>query len=383
MNVPIVRCTCGRTYRPRPEHVGRSIRCRCGRVVPIPTAPAGGAAGPWRPSARFRRWLRVAGWAWIVSVCLLTGLLWGLADRWWLATLFLYGPRWPAAVPCVLLVLLAGVGERRLLVPLAAGLLVCLGPLMGGRSGWRALAGRPDGTPVRVVSFNMRGAQNPQWQDVPLRLLGLQPDLVLVQECVAGLEAAVPRLDGWTVRRDANLCLLTRFPVDSTSLIDVVRTREDGTSGLAAVHHLRVGERSVTVANVHLETPRHGIERVRWGGEITALSRNLLVRDAGSRRIARWVQAQSDDLLAGGDFNLPVESRIYREHWGWCGNAFSRRGHGFGFTRVLPKWSVRIDHVLTCGRSWTAVAARPGPDLGSDHLPLVVDLVLRPAVAGP
>jgi len=70
---------------------------------------------------------------------------------------------------------------------------------------------------------------------------------------------------------------------------------------------------------------------------------------------------------------MPVESAIYRSYWSDCANSYSEVGHGFGFTRVLKWFSVRIDHVLACG-GWRPVKAIVGPDLGSDHLPLIVDL---------
>lgn len=307
---------------------------------------------------------------------LLALLFWGLADRWWLMTLLLYGPRWPVLVPGLALLPIAAAMDRRLVLVLAGGVLLVVGPLMGWRTGWRRLLGAPDGAPVRVATFNMRGAENPGWQEVPLRLQGLDADLILVQECVAGFMTLPHDRTGWEVRQDGNLCLMTRVPVDSVRRIDVLETREDGMSGLAVVYHLTMAGTPVALANVHLETPRRGIERVRWGGEVAGLSRNILVRDAGSGRTARWILAQAGHLLIAGDFNLPVESRIYRRHWGGCRNAFSRRGSGFGYTRILPKWSARIDHVLACSDAWRIAGARPGPDLGSDHLPMIADLVL-------
>jgi vancomycin resistance protein VanJ len=145
-----------------------------------------------------------------------------------------------------------------------------------------------------------------------------------------------------------------------------------------AVHYrVRAGREMVSLVNVHLETPRRGIEQFRWGGEVRGLARNILVRDAGSRRTSQWVHQVAPDAIVAGDFNLPPESAIFRRHWGGCGNAFSERGRGFGYTRILPKWSARIDHVLTCGPSWVAVFAVVGPDLGSDHLPVIVDLRRR------
>jgi len=58
-------------------------------------------------------------------------------------------------------------------------------------------------------------------------------------------------------------------------------------------------------------------------------------------------------------------------------DAFSRAGFGLGATRLNGWIRVRIDHVLT-GPGWYADSVKLGPDLGSDHLPLIVDLTLVP-----
>lgn len=325
---------------------------------------------------RVRRWTPWACWGWLLGVVVFAVLFWWLADVHWIATLILYGPRWPLLLPVPVLLVAAWVVDRRLLAPVLVGVLVVLGPVMGGRTGWRALMGTPHGTPLRIVTFNMRGGQNPLGREVGSRLAGLNPDLVLIQECLETMGAAGVLPAGWSIRRDGNLCLLSRRPVGDAQVIDVIQTQEDGMSGLAVAYPVPLDGGTVLVGHVHLETPRRGIERFRWGGEVTGMARNTLLRDAGSRRVSRWLlDKRAPAAIIAGDFNVPVESRIYRRHWSGCVNAFSRRGRGFGYTRILPKWSARIDHVLVCDPSWKVVAVSLGPDLGSDHLPVIVDLV--------
>ncbi len=83
-------------------------------------------------------------------------------------------------------------------------------------------------------------------------------------------------------------------------------------------------------------------------------------------------------MILAGDFNLPTDSTIYREVWSGWTNAFSTTGFGFGYTvwtrATCLSYGLRIDHVLTPSvikprRSWV------GPNVGSDHLPLLADLV--------
>jgi len=316
-------------------------------------------------------------WGWLATVVGGLVLLWGLGDRWWFGTLFLYGPRWPLLVPFPFLLLAAVLVRPRWMIPVLAGGLLVLGPILGfrtGLSGWGKAAGPAT---LRVVTFNMRGADNPVGPDVPAALIEYDPDVALIQECAPGLDAMPGAPSGWSFRRDGSLCAISRVPIDSATAADVIQTREDGMSGFAMLYQVRVDGGVVPVVNLHLETPRRGIEMVQAQGEASGLARNILVRDMGSRRLTRWIAASAPGAIVGGDFNLPPESVIYRRHWGHCRNAFSSRGRGFGYTRILPRWAARIDHVLACGPEWEIVAAQVGAGLGSDHLPLVVDLRRR------
>ena len=85
-----------------------------------------------------------------------------------------------------------------------------------------------------------------------------------------------------------------------------------------------------------------------------------------------WIGDPRDVDLVGGDFNLPIESAVYRRHWGDFTNAFSSVGTGLGRTKRTRLIGVRIDHLLV-GSRLAARIASIGPDLGSDHRPLVCD----------
>jgi endonuclease/exonuclease/phosphatase (EEP) superfamily protein YafD len=103
--------------------------------------------------------------------------------------------------------------------------------------------------------------------------------------------------------------------------------------------------------------------------------KNIEVRRLQSELASRWAESFPGPKLLVGDFNLPVESAIYRDHWSQYTNAFSVAGWGLGHTRYCRWHGVRIDHILTgpesqVDRCWV------GPDVGSDHRPLIADLVL-------
>ena len=139
-------------------------------------------------------------------------------------------------------------------------------------------------------------------------------------------------------------------------------------------------------ATVHLQSPHQGIAHV--------LDRSTGIRPSRANLIAREIAArweESEELaaqLAGdgrpdmvvGDFNLPVESPIYRSYWSTWWDAFSAAGWGLGGTE-WPKatagipFGIRIDHILS-GPRWRPTRCWLGPDVGSDHLPLIADMAV-------
>lgn len=301
--------------------------------------------------------------------------IWTQGDNWWPATVLLYGPRWLLLGPIIPLAPAALLIRPRLLLPLAAGLLITLGPVMGFRTGWRRWLGSAPPLTLRVITFNIQGEANPMLLQVPGILERYQADVVVFQECPE--QIAQPRLwpAGWMAHfTQDGFCLASRFPVVETKILERLETIDASGTGNAAIFRLRTDPGVIDFVALHLETPRQGLAPLRREGSSSRLSANIQIRAAGARRISHWIQRETKNPIIAGDFNLPVESRIYRAYFGHCANAFSSTGPGFGWTRVLKnRFSVRIDHILACG-SWRPIATEVGPDLGSDHLPLIADL---------
>ena len=97
--------------------------------------------------------------------------------------------------------------------------------------------------------------------------------------------------------------------------------------------------------------------------------------------MVEWLGRFPEPKILAGDFNMPVESTIYRRYWSRYRNAFTWAGTGFGYSKQTEirgyVYGTRIDHILTDGH-WRALRCYLGPDLGSDHLPLVADLTREP-----
>jgi endonuclease/exonuclease/phosphatase (EEP) superfamily protein YafD len=253
---------------------------------------------------------------------------------------------------------------------------------MGGRVGWRRWLFQPEGMPLRVVTFNVDGGRALA-VDLPLVLEQWKPDVVLFQECGDELASATDHIAGWHAHHVRELCMLTRFPISSAEQMDrsaLERVKQDAAGGIGGAGYvvrytLAAPRGAIGVVNLHLETPRKGFEGL-MSGDVVQLRLNTMLRDLESSLARRWVDGVRAPTIVAGDFNTPVESRIFQEHWGDLADAFSRVGSGFGMTKYNGWIRIRIDHVLADGAWWRVTRATVGDDLGSDHRPLIVDLVL-------
>ena len=127
--------------------------------------------------------------------------------------------RWVFLLPLLVLVPLVAWLRARLLLPLAVGAMIVIGPVMGFRTGWRRLLPDPSGHPVRVVTYNAGGGAVLA-QILPTFLARWQPQIVAFQECGEPLVAAVQRIAGWHRHVSRDLCLLSRYPIRAAAVMD-------------------------------------------------------------------------------------------------------------------------------------------------------------------
>ncbi|PZO11961.1 MAG: hypothetical protein DCF25_18450 [Leptolyngbya foveolarum] len=112
-------------------------------------------------------------------------------------------------------------------------------------------------------------------------------------------------------------------------------------------------------------------------------------RNQAFAAVSDYVKLQSDPVILVGDFNASMWSPYYRQLVHQTGLKNSRAGFG-----LLPTWpsslsyvklpqlnaltrlvQIPIDHCLASS-SLKVVGMHTGPDIGSDHLPIVVDFQL-------
>jgi endonuclease/exonuclease/phosphatase family metal-dependent hydrolase len=315
-----------------------------------------------------------ASWAYAISVLALWVLLRVLGDRWWLATILLYGPRWLTMLPLALLVPVAAVVNRRTLVPLFAGLVLCVFPLMGFCIPWRSWipSGTENGLRIRILSCNVHYANVH-----PDRLFDLiaseRPDIVALQEWSSRHDLPTAKLGpGVHINIQNTTCLISRFPIEAVESLDRAQM---GGKGDAIHYVLKVTGGPLHFFNLHPISPRNGLQAVidhplHAAAKVRANS-ELRAREAAAT--SRWAGRAQGRVLVSGDLNLPSDSPIFQESWSHYTDAFAASGFGFGYTWFSRWHGLRIDHILggagwRCRRSWV------GPDIGSDHRPLLADV---------
>lgn len=106
-------------------------------------------------------------------------------------------------------------------------------------------------------------------------------------------------------------------------------------------------------------------------------SNNSRYRNQELNTLVEFSKAQRGPLLIAGDFNLTPWSEYFSDALEQSG--LHDAAVGFGLARSWPSQfapvGIRIDHCLL-SRHWSARSTVIGPDLGSDHLPLVADVAL-------
>lgn len=326
--------------------------------------------------------IRWSGPALLIAALLLLRVL---GDRWWLLLPLLYGPRWPLAV--LLLTPLLGHrrrGARRTLTALTTGIAALL-LVIDVRIPWRRLipAGSDAMQRVTVVTWNAQGG-GPNHQQTVAALLEWSPDVMVIAECSAELAVALKELVTRELHRSSDLCFVTKAPVTEWGPRDPRDFWELAGSGAIGRMAIDFNGTEVLVGGVHLETPREALEELGFlalrSFRATAID-NQALRDLESSVARNWI-APADELrpvIIAGDFNLPVESAIYRRWWGDLTNAFSARGAGLGWTKRTRWFGVRIDHVVV-GNGIRVRRVALGPAMGSDHRPVIVDLMIPASI---
>jgi endonuclease/exonuclease/phosphatase (EEP) superfamily protein YafD len=303
----------------------------------------------------------------VAGVVVLVGLatLIGLLDRfwWWFETADVF--RLQYLVVLVGAALVALPLRRPRLAVLAAALgtvnLAVLGiPLTGNVI---AAPSRPALPALRLVVANVE-VGNRDFAAVRRLVVQTRPDLFGVTELTPVMARQLEQLPGYRTsvvepRKDAyGIGVYSRVPLLSAK---VVRLPSDGPPTVVA--RLRVSGESITVVVTHVHTPFAGSIHVRELQALAAAARAQL----GKR------------VVVCGDFNTPpwtgplrhfaADARLHDLYGGraWAGYSWPTWG---SFLRVP------LDNCFV-GKGVAVTDHHDGPNVGSDHRPLVVDVGVR------
>ena len=343
-------------------------------AVPVARAPR--APHSWRIR---RRTIALCSWfyAGVLLVLRIAGS-WPGADFWPLH-LFFFGPRWVLSIPLLLLLGLA-IWRRLWWSAVALGLAsIAFIGIWGFNVPWRyffwASAAETSQPSFRVLTCNVQRGDL-KIPNLARLVQEQQPDVVLLQECSLPDPRVVLGEKGWHIKKTGEFCLASRHPIlDFQEL-----RRPDKTYRIIAIRaHLAWSMAEIPIVGVHLMTPRRGLEPIIASGPggLNRFRDIARVQRYESQLLSQWIRDTPTSIILAGDFNLTAEHPLYHRDWSAYNDAFTWTGWGLGQTMFTQSIGLRIDHVL-CGASWQPRSCRIGPDVGSAHRPLVVELALCP-----
>ena len=214
---------------------------------------------------------------------------------------------------------------------------------------------------IRIVSFNV-GAGRADQAEILDWMSDTPPDLVFLLESTEEWIAAMPTNGtGYSVGN--------QIPDDRAYGISVLGRGATGVEqlrlGVTRDPVVRVaatiGEEAVVVYAVHPRPP---------DSPATADARDSLFAE-----LATLVTAETTPVIVIGDFNATSWSHAFRKFEGDTGLVNSQRGFGLSATwpTSMPITLIPLDHMMHSD-SLTTVSRHVGPDLGSDHMPLTVEV---------
>jgi endonuclease/exonuclease/phosphatase (EEP) superfamily protein YafD len=299
----------------------------------------------------------------LLTLALFSASLAGFLGNWWWIFDLLGHFRVQYLIVFIILMLIYGLGVRRIISAVAAGFvllnLVLVLPLYV-----RPRPAHAAGTEQRILLANVL-TQNRDRQRLSAWIDETSPDYIALLEVdetwlddldltARGYPYAVtqPRGDNFGV------ALYSRLPLENSEITNF------GSYGVPSIiSRLKVGETPLTFIVTHPIPPK----RARFHH----------LRNAHMDEIARYASRLDGAVILVGDLNATSWSPFFRD-WLAVGDLRdSRRGFG-----VQPTWPVDrpllripIDHALV-SPGFLVHHRQVGPDIGSDHLPILLDFSL-------
>ncbi len=263
------------------------------------------------------------------------------------AILFLLGQKWTWAVVCVAFALVN---------------LVEILPAFTGR-------GKPQSTAsgrVRLLLANVLSS-NKDYGRMQELIRTEQPDVVGIIEASSGwmealsvFEETYPHVVSRPREDNFGIALLSRFPFEKSEIIEVGDAMVP-----SAMARIRSNDREFTIVATH---PPHPVRRS-----------GFKYRNRQLEAAAEYVRSLEGPVILCGDLNTTPWSPFFKKLLRQSGLRDSRRGRGIQPTwpgqARLPLLRIPLDHVLR-SPDVAILRRKIGPDIGSDHLPVIVEFSL-------
>lgn len=256
---------------------------------------------------------------------------------------------------------LFGWRRRSWVLILLAGL--CLPPVvMSGAM--TAPVGRCEGAApaLRVVSFNLL-YDNPERARAVDWLAASGADVIVVQEALSSWQKALGALRKTHPYRTSDDSYGAVIIFSRTPLRERPRSIAGFSQRLQAIADVETQGGPVTIIGVHFAKPQSAAEGA--------------LRERQLAGLAAAVDGTRGPVVVAGDFNGSPMSYSFQQFLRLSGLSRPRLPPGTAsWPAGLPVGGIQIDHVLTRAPvGFEAVSI--GPELGSNHLPVIADLALR------
>jgi endonuclease/exonuclease/phosphatase (EEP) superfamily protein YafD len=246
----------------------------------------------------------------------------------------------------------------------AANLIVIVPCFLGARP-----PGDFGGHTLRVMLLNVR-TENERYDLVVASIKKFRPDLVVIEEVnerwlkeLARLREDYPHVKHEARDDNFGIALFSRLPFEDAEIVYLGRAEVP-----SVTVRLVVAGRKLTILGTH-PLPPGSLE-------------NFRLRNEQLDAVATFVRKQPNPLIVLGDFNVTPWSYYFERLVKEGGLTDSSAGRGIHATWPAAGLPLRIpiDHCLVSAE--VGIASKIiGGNVGSGHLPVVVDLVLPSAVS--
>ena len=220
------------------------------------------------------------------------------------------------------------------------------------------------GTPFKIIHTNVNTA-NRQYQKVIELINAQEADVFVAQEVnsqwlkmLKPLEIRLPYKIVKSRSDNFGIALYSRYPLTNAQIIYLGKAKVPSISVQLAHAH-----KPLTIVATHPLPPISADYFAKRNDQLS--------------HVATYLSTLKTPIILIGDLNITMWTGDYRRLVNDTGLINARQGFGLlpSWPTLLPFALIPIDHCLV-SKGIEVVGVSTGPDVGSDHLPLIVELAL-------